>query len=320
MKNRSILKRFPKIVPPGIFALFTLILTGSGFGQSIGFHQSNVGVNGVIYVDSHDTIYDGSDGTLFVKIPLPLGATKLQFRVTGGCITDSTLQYGSPDGLYSNGQTPYNFSGTSWAGTYQGVPVGATTGIDPALFGLFFNPDFSDTPDDSENFRSDSGTVPNPRQRDTYVPSVNQPFYIGDGYTGNNQFVTADDNFVPQGTIQTFDIPTGASYLLLGISADNRLSDNQDASNSTSAYRVHVFDDSVGAAVGTPVTASIASAVQVSWLSETTKQYQVQSTTDLGSGIWYDFGLPIQGNGLVMSVYQETASAPKRFYRVFANP
>jgi len=226
------------------------LLAGSpAQAQGPGFHVSSITSSGVIALDSHVTYYDGSDGTLFTAIALPAGATSFQFRATGGVITDGSLSLGSPDGLYSNGQTPYNFNNTQFSGTYQGKALGSTTGIDPALFGVFFSPTFAGTPQDSLNYRSDSGTVPDPRTLTSYAPTVNQPFYIGDGYTGNNAYITTDDTLVPAGMIQTFQIPAGASSLLLGIGADIKLGDNQGGAKTSTGYNIHVYDNAPIAAV-----------------------------------------------------------------------
>ena len=225
-------------------ALTTLsIFMGSAQAQGPGFHVSTITPSGIVGVDSRVTYYDGSDGTLFAKIALPIGATALQFRDTGGVITDSSSKLASADGLYANGQTPYNFTNTRFNGTYQGTAIGSTTGIDPSLFGVFFSPTFSGTPQDSINYRSDGGAVPDPRTLTNYSPTVNQPFYIGDGFTGNNAFSTNADTYVPPGTIQTFQVPTGAQFLLLGIGADIDLSDNSDANGDVTGYMVHVFDN-----------------------------------------------------------------------------
>lgn len=228
-----------------IGAAFALIPNAILNAQSPGFHTSAVGNQGVISVDSHMTYYDGSDGTLFQAVALPTGASALQFRVTGGAITDGSDLLASADGLYANGQTPYNFTDTKFSGTYSGVPLGTTTGVDPALFGVFFSYTFSGTPTNSPNFRSDSGTVPDPRTLLSYSPALNQPFYIGDGYTSNNVFISTSDTFTFPGVIQTFKIPAGATHLLLGIGADIRLNDNQNSSGNPTAFRAHVFDNSL---------------------------------------------------------------------------
>jgi hypothetical protein len=228
-------------------------------GQTAGFAPSVIGGTGILAVRATDTYYDGNNGTLFAAVPLPAGASRLQFRVTGGVITDGSDRLGSADGLYANGQTPYNWTDTRWNGTYQGTPVGATTGIDPSLFGVFFNPAFAGTPPDSPNFRSDTGETPDPRTLLVYTPLLNQPFYIGDGYTSNNAYVTNADSYIPPGTNQTYVIPPGATYLLLGIGADPDMADNQSASNTNSGFLAHVFDDS-----GTPpVISAVAGATSL---------------------------------------------------------
>jgi len=248
------------------------------FGQTAGFAPSLIGGNGILQVRATDTYYDGNDGTLFAAVPLPAGASRLQFRVTGGVITDGSDQLGSADGLYANGQTPYNFTDTRWSGTYQGTPIGATTGVDPALFGVFFNPSFTGTPPNSPNFRSDTGETPDPRTLLLSRPLLNQPFYIGDGYTSNNAYVTNADSYLPPGMNQTFVIPAGATYLLLGIGADDDMADNKSASNTNSGFLAHVFDDSgsppviaavAGASVyqGMPVSFSVSLASGASPLS-----------------------------------------------------
>jgi hypothetical protein len=228
-----------------IIALASLCFPAVLLGQGPGFHPSAIAPGGILTVDSHNTFYDSSDGVLSTKVALPPGATKLQFRATGGVITDGTQQLASADGLYASGQTPYNFTNTHFGGTYQGTPVGSTTGIDPALVGVFFSSSIGGTPDDSVNYRSDSGILPDLRTLAAYSPTLNQPFWIGDGYDMNNPFVTNSDAFVPPGTNQTYNIPAGAGYLLLGIGADIVLSDNQNAGVGPTAFTVHVFDNAV---------------------------------------------------------------------------
>lgn len=238
-------------------ALGCLFTTGDARAQGPGFHVSTLTPSGIIGVDSHVTYYDGSNGTLFAEIALPVGATALQFRATGGVITDNSNRLGSADGLYASGQTPYNFTATHFGGKYAGTAIGSTSGVDPALFGVFFSPTFSGTPQDSLNFRSDNGAATDPRTLADYAPTVNQPFYIGDGFTGNNAFSTSADTLLPAGAIQTFQVPTGAQFLLLGIGADIDLGDNSDAAGDVTGFRVHVFDNAPAPAVPeSPTTVS----------------------------------------------------------------
>lgn len=247
-------QRLAPLMAAAAAALGSLLVTGSVQAQGPGFHVSTITPTGVIPVESHVTYYDGSNGTLFQEIALPNGATALQFRATGGVITDGSNRLSSADGLYANGQTPYNFTGTSFNGTYQGTSIGSTTGIDPALFGVFLSPTFAGTPQNSINYRSDSGITPDLRTLTTYAPTVNQPFYIGDGATGNNAYSTGDDSYIPPSTMQTFQIPTGTQFLLLGIGADIDLGDNSDGAGDISGFKVHVYDNAPVPETGTSVS------------------------------------------------------------------
>jgi hypothetical protein len=124
--------------------------------------------------------------------------------------------------------------------------VGRTTGNDPALYGIFFNPSFSGTPADSLNYLN--GVIPDQRTLSTYSPSLNQPFFIGDGLDQNNNLG------VSAGNPQTFNIPAGATELLLGIGPDNNLNDNAGL-----GYDVRVFDNRMpGAAVPEPASITLA--------------------------------------------------------------
>jgi hypothetical protein len=176
-----------------------------------------------LHVAPTQTYYDNSDGTLATAFTLPSGLTLLQFSVTGDVVTAGGGPKLSPDGLDSSGNAEFNFTNTFFgsAPTYNGVSIGKTSGTDPALFGIFFSPSFVGTAPNSANYRSDAS--PDLRILTTYSPSLNQPFFIGNGFTGNNGFgqpVT--------GTQQTFNIPVGATELLLGLGADPVLSDNSD--------------------------------------------------------------------------------------------
>jgi hypothetical protein len=188
-------------------------------------------------LDSHQTFYDGSNGTLAPEVDLstlPTGTTQLIFSFTGGVITDGSMRLASPDGLYADGSTPYNFTGTNYGtGKYQGVRIGSSTGIDPAIMGVFFDPNFVGTPLDSLNYRSDAS--PDHRADLTYSPSLNQPFWIGDGFTGNNAYGQP-----VLGTQQIYNIPSGAKYLLLGIGADVNMADNQNSAVGPTQFTTSV--------------------------------------------------------------------------------
>ena len=187
-----------------------------------------------VTVPGTQTYYDGSNGTLALPVALPQGVTQVQFRATGGTSPIGSTLY-SPDGLDSSGNiSGFQFTNNRFSGTYQGTSIGGTTGLDPALFGVFFSPTFSGTPADSVNYRTDSGITPDPRTLATYAPALNQPFFIGDGYNLNNKLISTSDSLIPAGNQQTFTVPAGATELLLGIGADNNLSDN------SGSFTVHI--------------------------------------------------------------------------------
>jgi hypothetical protein len=197
-----------------------------------------------LHVAPLQTYYDNSNGTLASAFTLPSGQTTLQFSVTGSVITAGGGPSLSPDGLDSSGNAEFNFTNVFYGSspTYHGVSIGATTGTDPALFGIFFSPSFSGTAPNSLNYRSDAS--PDLRILPTYSPALNQPFFIGNGFTGNNGFrqpVT--------GTQQTFIIPTGATELLLGIGADPNMADN-----SGPGYDVTITNITSNTAVPEPST------------------------------------------------------------------
>ena len=83
-------QRLAPLMAAAAAALGSLLVTGSVQAQGPGFHVSTITPTGVIPVESHVTYYDGSNGTLFQEIALPNGATALQFRATGGVITDGS--------------------------------------------------------------------------------------------------------------------------------------------------------------------------------------------------------------------------------------
>jgi len=72
--------------------------------------------------------------------------------------------------------------------------------------------------------------------------------------------------------------------------------------------------------VATNSVVSIYCAAEICWLSDATKQYQVQFTSEVSSGEWLDLGTVIQGNGNEICVFDSTRGRQKRFYRVQTLP
>lgn len=63
---------------------------------------------------------------------------------------------------------------------------------------------------------------------------------------------------------------------------------------------------------------AVAGGIQLGWLTEATKQYQVQWSPDLIS--WSNLGNSISGDGLVKTVSENLGTNTKRFYRVIISP
>ena len=185
-------------------AQYSLTVTNAGAGPTSGNAVSTT-------VQSTGSIYaTGSGSTPPTMITLPSGATSIVFNsvtgsITTGCASTEgciALNNGTgnnnndPDGVGAAPATSSN-TGTSsisgmvapGAGYLVGlfVPAGGPTGAAPTAL------DFTS---------SGLGT-----SFTSLSPQLDQVFFIGDGLTGNGT-----------GTQQTFNIPTGAGQLWLGIS------------------------------------------------------------------------------------------------------
>lgn len=74
------------------------------------------------------------------------------------------------------------------------------------------------------------------------------------------------------------------------------------------------------AVVGTPVTATIRKAVEIAWEPQPGKSYQVQYSTSLAPGSWFDFGSPTPADGSVRHVFDVIEDESRCFYRVLELP
>jgi hypothetical protein len=186
-------------------AQYSLTVANAGTGPTAG------GQSGSVSVQSTGSIYDtGGGSTPPTMMTLPSGATTVVFSgvtgsITAGCASTEgciILNHGTgdtpndPDGVGAVPATSSN-TGTSsisgmvapGAGYLVGlfVPAGGPTGTAPTAL------DFTST---------GLGTA-----FTALSPQLDQVFFIGDGLTGNGT-----------GTQQTFNVPTGAGQLWLGIS------------------------------------------------------------------------------------------------------
>jgi hypothetical protein len=186
-------------------AQYSLTVANAGSGPTTG------GQSGTVSVQSTGSIYNtGAGSTPPTMITLPSGATTVVFSgvmgsITTGCASAEgciILNHGTgdtpndPDGVGAVPATSSN-TGTSGisgmvtpgAGYLVGVfvPAGGPTGTAPTAL------DFTS---------SGLGIA-----FTSLSPQIDQVFFIGDGLTGNGT-----------GTQQTFNVPTGAGQLWLGIS------------------------------------------------------------------------------------------------------
>jgi len=76
----------------------------------------------------------------------------------------------------------------------------------------------------------------------------------------------------------------------------------------------------VSSGICSPLFLSIFPAVEIGWVSQTNKQYQLQWASELDPSTWFDLGVPIQGTGATNYVFDSTRTGGKRFYRVVATP
>jgi hypothetical protein len=140
----------------------------------------------------------GDGGTAPDVFTLPTGPLVLSFSSVSGSITlNGGGGFNNPDGVTTSGGE----SGGGSSDTATGGLSGVTIPGQGALMGIFIN-------------ATSASTVPTPGSLDftgdtsfaSLSPSLDQVFFIGDGLTGNGT-----------GSIQNFDVPAGATELVLGI-------------------------------------------------------------------------------------------------------
>ena len=107
--------------------------------------------------------------------------------------------------------------------------------------------------------------------------------------------------------LQHFGHPTGQA------SDQSLAQDDPDGDNYTNLEEYHNGTDPRNFDIG---PAMIWTAVEIGWKTVAGTNYQVQSTTDLASSNWDNFGSVIVGNGLTNTVFDSTRTNSHKFYRV----
>jgi hypothetical protein len=127
-------------------------------------------------------------------------------------------------------------------------------------------------------------------------------------------------NGANQGRVYTIDLATGAVALFafgfdgcLGILREQTTGDLYflEAHN---LYRLKKVEDAF------QPNLFIWPAIELGWFSDTNQTYQVQWRSELDTNTWFDFGLPVLGNGTTNFLFDTTRTSPKRFYRVVVLP
>lgn len=165
--------------------------------------------SGSATVDGTDVIYAAgtqsgvaasAGGTVPIEVALNPSTTALTFSASGSVVLNLTSGDNSnnPDGVGAAPASSYE----SGSGAISGI-----TAPDAGyLVGVFLPAGGPGTgaPPTALNYTSGGNASESSM---TYMPVLDQVFFIGDGLTGNGT-----------GSVQTFDVPSGAADLYLGIS------------------------------------------------------------------------------------------------------
>ena len=135
----------------------------------------------------------GGAGTLPISVTInPNGGNSFQFQASGSINQGGTIGFCGPDG-YQLPWGPMNIN------SYGGISGYFGPGL--ALLGVFLTDATPQAPAPSTLNFTGNNDQPNFL---TLAPAIGQLFFIGDGQT-------------PGGMIQTFEIPSGATRLFLGL-------------------------------------------------------------------------------------------------------
>jgi len=161
------------------------------------------------------------------------------------------------------------------------------------LVGVFLGPDEPTNPSPP---RIDFSATGLGTTFDGIAPEIGQTFFIGDGVGSTPS------------AIQEFLVPPAATRLFLGF-ADAFGYSGQPGHYQDNGGLLTVTNEL------SPLLA-IYTAVEITWISQTGVQYQVQSSPQSLTTTWTNLGNPILGNGLTNAVFDSTRANGQRFYRV----
>ena len=87
-----------------------------------------------------------------------------------------------------------------------------------------------------------------------------------------------------------------------------------------SAAEIQAIYNAGSAGLCRPLLVRIYTAVEIGWRTETNRQYQVQRISQFATNDWQNFGVPIQGTGSNIYLFDSTRDREKCFYRVLTLP
>lgn len=169
-----------------VLGLAAASLTSAAFATTV-----PVSSQAVVYCLDSQTCAAGAGGVGATRITLG-NATSYTFSTTGTITLNGGGNYNDADGANAAVSSSSN-SGTSMIGGITAPGAGYLVGV----FG-----GASNAPGAATNYLAAGA-----ESMTSYSPTLNQAFFIGDGLTGDGT-----------GSLQTFYVPTGATYLYLGIS------------------------------------------------------------------------------------------------------
>jgi hypothetical protein len=74
-----------------------------------------------------------------------------------------------------------------------------------------------------------------------------------------------------------------------------------------------------GGSITNPVPITISAAIEINWITQSNKTYQVEWTPTLSTNVWSDFGSPRLGDGSTNAVFDSIIGTPMRFFRVLSD-
>jgi hypothetical protein len=257
----------PLLTIAGIF-----LATASPLLSQTNYNSQSISAQAEIFGAGNAGLPDSS-GVAPLEFDLPADPSILTITsVTGSITLNNGTGYNDPDGVITSGgyfgPTINGTNGYTVANAYGGIS-GITMPGGGALVGVF-EPDSGPTgaPPVSRDFNAIGINFP------TLWLALYQTFYIGDGLTGDGS-----------GAVQQFLVPAGATRLFLGIADAPGFDGNPGSYGDNSGTFTVSFQITTGSVTLLPPQVSGTNFI-LSFQSLISRNYRVESTTNLAGGNW----------------------------------